>query len=60
MPEMVKMSMNNTEFCDLLTDLLRTVWKEEQVSQEWVDAISIPIPKKGNLKCCDNWRVFLC
>ena len=24
--------------------------------QEWVDAILIPIPKKGNLHCCDNWR----
>jgi len=21
-----------------------------------VDAILIPIAKKGNLKCCDNWR----
>ena len=21
-----------------------------------MDAILIPIPKKGNLKCCDNWR----
>ena len=24
--------------------------------QEWVDAILIPIPKKGNLCYCDNWR----
>ena len=24
--------------------------------QEWVDAVLIPIPKKGNLHCCDNWR----
>ena len=21
-----------------------------------LDAILIPIPKKGNLRCCDNWR----
>ena len=56
LPEMVKMGMNNGEFCDLLTNLLRAVWKEERVPQEWVDAILIPIPKKGNLKCCDNWR----
>ena len=50
------MGMNNTEFCDLLTDLLRIVWKEERVRQELVDAMLIPIPRKGNLKCCDNWR----
>ena len=24
--------------------------------QEWVDAILVPIPKKKNLHCCDNWR----
>ncbi|XP_065886632.1 uncharacterized protein [Dysidea avara] len=41
LPEMVKMGMNNDEFCDLLTNLLRAVWKEEQVPQEWVDAILI-------------------
>ena len=53
LPEMVTMGINNEEFYDLLTNL---VWKEQQVPQEWVDAILIPIPKKGNLKCCDNWR----
>ena len=52
LPEMVKMGMNNTELCDLLTDLLRTVRKEERVPQDWVDAHF----KLGNLKCCDNWR----
>ena len=56
LPEMVKMGINNGEFCNLLTNLLRAVWKEQWVLQEWVDAILIPIPKKGNLKCCDNCR----
>ena len=32
------------------------VWEEHSVPQEWVDAILVPIPKKGNLQCCDNWR----
>ena len=53
LPKMVKMGINNGE---LLTNLLRTVWKEQWVPQEWIDAILIPIPKKGNLKCSDNWR----
>ena len=27
-----------------------------RVSREWADATLIPIPKKGNLSLCDNWR----
>ena len=26
------------------------------VPRDWSDAILIPIPKKGNLSRCDNWR----
>ena len=40
----------------ILTDLLSAVWEERCIPHEWVDAILIPIPKKGNLHCCDNWR----
>ena len=40
----------------MLTDLVSVVLKERRVPQEWVDAILVPIPKKGNLHCCDNWR----
>ena len=24
--------------------------------REWANAILVPIPKKGNLSNCDNWR----
>ena len=40
----------------MLTDLVRAVWRERQVPQDWQDAILNPVPKKGNLHCCDNWR----
>ena len=33
-----------------------SVWEDKCVPQEWAEAILIPIPKKGNLHCCDNWR----
>ena len=33
-----------------------TVWDEKQVPREWANAILVPIPKKGNLSNCDNWR----
>ena len=55
-PEMVKAGTDNFELCDLIAQLVGSVWKKEQVPQKWVDAILIPVPKKGNLRCCDNWR----
>ena len=43
-------------FADALLVLLDSVWEEERVPQDWVNAILIPIPKKGDLSSCDNWR----
>ena len=35
---------------------LANVWREGRVPQEWVDAMLVPIPKKGDLSRCDSWR----
>ena len=32
------------------------MWQERTVPQEWKDALIVPIPKKGDLSSCDNWR----
>ena len=32
------------------------VWEEGTVVGDWKDAEIVPIPKKGDLKHCDNWR----
>ena len=56
LPEMVKAACEEESFQTLLLDLVHTVWEERKVPQEWADAIIIPIPKKGNLNLCDNWR----
>ena len=45
-----------SQFCCCPCQSGKQEGQEERVSQEWVDAILIPISKKGNLKCCDNWR----
>ena len=37
-------------------ELFHQVWRNECVPQEWKDALIVPIPKKGDLSCCDNWR----
>ena len=33
-----------------------SVWREEKVPDEWRDAVLVPVPKKGDLTVCDNWR----
>ena len=40
----------------MIADLVHRIWEERRVPKEWVDSILIPIPKKGNLRSCDNWR----
>ena len=40
----------------IIDDLFCTVWREEQVPSVWRDAVLVPIPKKGDLTLCDNWR----
>ena len=44
------------EQLDYLVYLFRKVWQEGCVPQEWKDDLVVPIPKKGGLSLCDNWR----
>ena len=46
----------NSDFTSMLQELIKTAWEAEAAPQEWVDAILVPIPKKGNQCSCDNWR----
>ena len=39
-----------------LTNLFNTVWHKQEVPSEWKDGIIIPLPKKGDLSDCNNWR----
>ena len=54
LPEMVK--YGGAELGDRILDLIKVVWEEETVVKDWKDATIMPIPKKGNLQICDNWR----
>ena len=55
-PEMVKVACQDPSFVDRLLDLVHTAWKEQSVPKDWTDAVLVPIPKKGDLSNCDNWR----
>lgn len=39
-----------------LLALVHKVWQTGSVPQAWKDAELVPIPKKGDLSQCDNWR----
>ena len=54
LPEMVKVFSN--ELLEYLVKLFTHVWNSGSVPQDWRDALLIPVPKKGDLSLCDNWR----
>ena len=56
LPEMIRAACCEEEFLEMLLELVHQVWKEGSVPKDWVDAVLIPIPKKGDLTRCDNWR----
>ena len=56
LPEMLKAASYGDGFMSRLLELVHDVWKAGSVPSDWRDAILIPIPKKGDLTNCDNWR----
>ena len=54
LPEMLKHA--GPDFQASLLCLVHKVWQERSVPQAWRDAEIVPIPKKGDLICCDNWH----
>ena len=39
-----------------LLQIMKDVWRAGTVVSDWKDAIIVPIPKKGDLRKCSNWR----
>jgi hypothetical protein len=54
LPEMIV--CGGHELWDRLLDLMKRVWEEGRVVEDWKNAEIVPIPKKGNMKVCDNWH----
>ena len=54
LPELLK--CNDVDLMKYVHNLFVAVWKEEEVPKEWHDALLVPVPKKGELTKCDNWR----
>ena len=54
LPEMFKVC--GPTLLERLMQLFHQIWACGEVPQEWRDALIVPIPKKGDLSVCDNWR----
>ena len=46
------------EAVKLLHSICHQIWKTQQWPQDWKRAVFIPIPKKGNVKECSNYRTI--
>ena len=42
----------------LLHSICQQIWKTQQWPQDWKRSVFIPIPKKGNVKECSNYRTI--
>ena len=45
-----------TVAAETLTTICNRVWKYEEVPEDWKSGIVLPLPKKGDLTHCTNWR----
>ena len=42
----------------VLYSIYQQIWKIQQWSRDWKRSVFIPIPKKGNVKECSNYRTI--
>jgi hypothetical protein len=47
-----------TETTKVLTVVCQKVWEEKRWPKDWTRSLVIPLPKKGNLKQCQNYRTI--
>ncbi|CAH1266623.1 Hypp3444 [Branchiostoma lanceolatum] len=43
---------------DRYHELCRKIWEEKKWPKEWTQSLVIPLPKKGNLRQCQNYRTI--
>ena len=42
----------------VLHSICQQIWKTQQLPQDWKRSVFIPIPKKGNVRECSNYRTI--
>ena len=46
---------SDVDLWDRMLEVMQKVMEEGKVVRDWQDTVVVPIPKKGDLKQCDNW-----
>ena len=46
------------EGVDILWRICKLIWTKGEWPKDWRRAVCIPIPKKGNMKECSNYRTI--
>ena len=46
------------EIVNALTTLCQQIWEQKKWPTEWTQSLVIPLPKKGNLRQCENHRTI--
>ena len=46
-----------TQLIDTITELCQQIWDTKEWPDLWTQSLIILIPKKGNLKKCENYRI---
>ena len=52
--EMLKADINTAT--KLFTDLFHSIWDSETIPDDWNKGMIVKLPKKGDLRNCNNWR----
>ena len=47
---------SENDYLENMLSLVQTSWMERRVPKDWSGAVLVPIPTKGNVRKCDNWR----
>ncbi|GFR70978.1 endonuclease-reverse transcriptase [Elysia marginata] len=46
------------EVNNILTALSQRIWNEKKWPKKWTKSLAVPLPKKGNLRLCNNYRTI--
>ena len=53
-PELIQYGGN--KLLNRINELVRQIWEEERIPEEWKETIIVPIYKKGDRNRCENYR----
>jgi len=54
-PELIKYGGGN-ELLNRMYELIRQIWEEERIPEEWKETIIVSIHKRGDRDRCENCR----